>query len=78
MISSVTVVFFFIFSNVFGINLEYEQTYHSGKYNVIPITVFPRIVSTETIFFGSWSVASIQGLKLFKGGNYLREETILY
>ena len=29
MISSINMVFFFLFSNVFGINLEYEQTYHS-------------------------------------------------
>ena len=36
MISSVIVVIFFIFSNVLGLDLEdleYEQTYHSGKYS---------------------------------------------
>ena len=34
MISSIIVVFFFLFTNVFGGNLEYEQMYH-----VVPSTV---------------------------------------
>ena len=33
-------------------------------------TVFPRIVSAKLFFFGSWSAETIQGRKLFKGGNY--------
>ena len=37
------------------------------------ITVFPRIVSAETILF--WEVEVRQ---LFKGGNYSRAETIVF
>ena len=36
----------------------------------IIITVFPPIVSAETIFFLSLGATIIQGRKLFKGGNY--------
>ena len=53
--------------------------------NWIVCTVFPRIVSAETILFWIWpyvlwplvtvhkSVETIQGRKLFKGGNYSRK-----
>ena len=52
---------------------------------LISSTVFPRIVSAETILFWSWpyvlwplvtvhkSAETIQGRKLFKGGNYSRK-----
>ena len=55
-----------------------------------PYTVFPRIVSAETILFWIWpyvlwplvtvhkSVETIQGRKLFKGGNYSRKYGSLY
>ena len=45
-------------------------------------TVFPRIVSAETILFWIWLMYCdlwlqyIKVRKLFKGGNYSREETI--
>ena len=54
------------------------------------ITVFPRIVSAETILFWIWpyvlwplvtvhkSGETIQGRKLFKGGNYSRKYGISY
>ena len=53
-------------------------------YSYLP-TVFPRIVSAETILFWIWpyvlwplitvhkSAETIQGRKLFKGGNYMRK-----
>ena len=39
-------------------------------------TVFPRIVSAETILFWIWPVLWTLVWKLFKGGNYLRAEII--
>ena len=33
-------------------------------------TVFPHVVAAATILVWNWSAASIQGRKLFKGGNY--------
>ena len=52
-----------------------EGNFQNSKY-----TVFPRIVSAETILFLIWSqyisAETIQGRKLFKGGNHSREETI--
>ena len=53
-------------------------------------TVFPHIVSTETILFLLWPYVlwplisvhkcaeTIQGRKLFKGGNYMRKYGILF
>ena len=52
------------------------------KFSKMPSTVFPRIVSAETILFefnlmycDLW-LQYIQARKLFKGGNYSRAETI--
>ena len=54
------------------------QIYYNCKW----ITLFPRIVSAETILFWIWPYVLwprsqyIKVRKLFKGGNYSREKTI--
>ena len=44
-----------------------------ANFEKILFTVFPRIVSAETILF-----LEVEVRQLFKGGNFSREETIVF
>ena len=66
------------------------EKYTYDRLRMIMHTVFPRIVSAETILFWIWpyvlwplvtvhkSAETIQGRKLFKGGNYSRKYGIYF